>query len=139
MLCGRRKGEGRKACSRPAGLAPGKVVPRRSGAPLSPGPGPSRRGWQPGTWVRSPLLQQSPCPGGRSHTHELSPGPVLHAGAVGVGTCPDHMVCGWRDGPLSSHTHKRTQSCSERKWLWMLGRQGTSLPGFAASPSLLMF
>ena len=31
MLCGRRKGEGRKACSRPAGLAPGKVVPHGSG------------------------------------------------------------------------------------------------------------
>lgn len=62
---------------------------------------------RPLTWARSPLLKQSPCPGGRPHTHELSPGPVLHTGAVGVGTCPDRTVCGWREcGPLPSHTHK---------------------------------
>lgn len=62
---------------------------------------------RPLTWARSPLLKQLPCPGGGPHTHELSPGPVLHTGAVGVGTCPDRTVCGWREcGPLSSHTHK---------------------------------
>lgn len=62
---------------------------------------------RPLIWVRSSLLKQSPCPGGRSHAHELSPGLVLHAGAVGVGTCPDAQIwsVGRENVVLSPHTH----------------------------------
>ena len=81
--------------------------------------------------------------------------------ALGAGHTPMSLVLGWSStlglwgwepaqmpryglwvermwSSLLTHTHKWTQSCSERKWPWMLGRQVTSLPGFAASPSLLM-